>query len=378
MCSSASSSISSPSPPRPAGRVGERALASARARSSGSSGSSRNSVERLSKAEVNEKYGFSVVAPTRTSRPSSTCGSSASCWVLLNRCTSSRNRIVPWPCSPSRSLARSTTSRTSFTPALTALIGSNALSVAPAMSRAIVVLPVPGGPQRITEERRSPSISARSGRPGASRSRWPTTSSSVRGRSRAASGGFGGQPLLRRRRKEIRRHPLDPTPQAILASRVSPGSSPDAKTTEVRTSVGPSASARGRARRAARGRAAPGAPVSGSAPDCVFGKAMTSRMFSSPASSATSRSTPNAKPGVRRRAVAERVEQEPEARLRLLGLDAEQARRSAAARPASGSARCPSRAPTRSARGRTPASARRAGHRPTPSRAGRGPRDAAS
>ena len=94
----------------------------------------------------------------------------------------------PWPRSPSRFRARSTTSRTSFTPALTALIGSNALSVAPAMRRAIVVLPVPGGPHRITEERRSPSISARSGRPGASRSRWPTTSSSVWGRRRAAKG----------------------------------------------------------------------------------------------------------------------------------------------------------------------------------------------
>ena len=39
-----------------------------------------------------------------------------------------------------------------------------------------------------------------------------------------------------------------------------------------------------------------GAPVSGSAPDWVFGKAMTSRMFSSPTSSATNRSIPMAKP----------------------------------------------------------------------------------
>jgi hypothetical protein len=40
----------------------------------------------------------------------------------------------------------------------------------------------------------------------------------------------------------------------------------------------------------------PGASVSGSAPDCVFGKAMTSRMLSSPARMATRRSMPTAKP----------------------------------------------------------------------------------
>ena len=35
------------------------------------------------------------------------------------------------------------------------------------MSRAMVVLPVPGGPQRITDDSRSASMSARSGLPGA-------------------------------------------------------------------------------------------------------------------------------------------------------------------------------------------------------------------
>ena len=45
---------------------------------------------------------FSVVAPISTISPSSTAGSSVSCWALLNRCTSSRNRIVPVPRSPSR------------------------------------------------------------------------------------------------------------------------------------------------------------------------------------------------------------------------------------------------------------------------------------
>ena len=56
------------------------------------------------------------------------------------------------------------------------------------MTRASVVLPVPGGPHRITELSRSASTNVRSGRPGPSRCGWPTMSSSVVGRSRSASG----------------------------------------------------------------------------------------------------------------------------------------------------------------------------------------------
>ena len=91
-----------------------------------SSGSSRNSVLRLRSGGLTSKNGFSVVAPIRVSVPSSTAGSSASCCDFENRWISSRNRIVPRPCSPSRCRARSMTSRTSLTPAVTALICSNA------------------------------------------------------------------------------------------------------------------------------------------------------------------------------------------------------------------------------------------------------------
>lgn len=77
--------------------------------------------------------------------------------------------MVAWPRSPRRLRARSTTSRTSLTPAVTAERVSKALAVVAAMTLARVVLPVPGGPQRMTEERRSASIRARRGRPGASR-----------------------------------------------------------------------------------------------------------------------------------------------------------------------------------------------------------------
>src|SRR5205823_2998756 len=78
--------------------------------------------------------------------------------------------------------------RTSFTPAVTADMVTNSLLVARAISMASVVLPVPGGPHRITDDSRSASIRLRSGLPGASSFSCPTTSSSVSGRIRAARG----------------------------------------------------------------------------------------------------------------------------------------------------------------------------------------------
>ena len=95
---------------------------------------------------------------------------------------------MPWPRWPRRSSARAEASRTSFTVAVTADSCSNAFDVVRAMSWAMVVFPVPGGPQRITDDNRSAWISARSGRPAPRRCSWPTTSSSEVGRRRAASG----------------------------------------------------------------------------------------------------------------------------------------------------------------------------------------------
>src|SRR3954454_11667055 len=48
-------------------------------------------------AELTSKNGFSVVAPTRNTRPSSTAGSSVSCCALLKRWISSRKKIVGSP-----------------------------------------------------------------------------------------------------------------------------------------------------------------------------------------------------------------------------------------------------------------------------------------
>ena len=55
----------------------------------------------------------------------STAGSSASCWALLKRCTSSMNRTVWLPVSPSSVRAASMAPRTSLTPADTADSSTN-------------------------------------------------------------------------------------------------------------------------------------------------------------------------------------------------------------------------------------------------------------
>ena len=95
---------------------------------------------------MTSKYGFSVVAPISVTVPSSTAGSSASCWALLKRWISSRKRIVRCPCAPSRSRAAAITSRTSFTDADTAESSSKTAPVELAITRARVVFPLPGGP----------------------------------------------------------------------------------------------------------------------------------------------------------------------------------------------------------------------------------------
>ncbi len=84
------------------------------------SGSSVSSSDRDSNGATTAKNGFSVVAATSVTRPFSTAGSSASCWVLVKRCTSSMNNTVRAPETASVSRASSIAARTSFTPAVTA------------------------------------------------------------------------------------------------------------------------------------------------------------------------------------------------------------------------------------------------------------------
>src|SRR3569623_1133834 len=143
---------------------------------------------RESNALFNSTEGSSVVAPMKVSVPSSTKGRKASCCALLKRCTSSTNRIVARPDCTRTCLASSTAARTSFTPASTAEMLKNCACTRRAMSRASVVLPVPGGPHRIIEWMRPCSIASRSGLPGPRRWVWPAYSSRSRGRMRSASG----------------------------------------------------------------------------------------------------------------------------------------------------------------------------------------------
>ena len=104
------------------------------------------------------KCGFSVVAPTNDTQRFSTPGSSASCWVLLNRCTSSTKSTVSVPPFASARRAPAMTSRTSLTPAETAEISTKRRFVCRLINEAIVVLPVPGGPHSNRVSGWSPSM----------------------------------------------------------------------------------------------------------------------------------------------------------------------------------------------------------------------------
>ena len=142
---------------------------------------------RESKALLTSNEGFSVVAPMKVSSPDSTCGKNASCCDLLNRCTSSTNRMVCRPCLR-RICACSTTSRISFTPDNTAESATKCASNECATSRASVVLPTPGGPQNIMECIRRWANATASGCPSPSKCFCPITSDKFCGRRRSASG----------------------------------------------------------------------------------------------------------------------------------------------------------------------------------------------
>ena len=144
-------------------------------------------MQRESRAAFTSNDGFSVVAPIRMMLPFSTKGRKASCCALLKRWISSTNTMVR---SPKRRFcsACSMTARISRMPLVTALKSTKADFVRLAMMRASVVFPTPGGPQKIREGTRSPSMRRRSTFPSPRSCSWPANSSSVRGRMRLASG----------------------------------------------------------------------------------------------------------------------------------------------------------------------------------------------
>ncbi len=89
---------------------------------------------------------------------------------------------------PRASRAALIAARTSAVPELTAESCSSRAPVSPAIARASVVLPDPGGPQKIIENSSPRCTAARKTVPGPTISCWPTNPSSDRGRMRAASG----------------------------------------------------------------------------------------------------------------------------------------------------------------------------------------------
>ena len=129
--------------------------------------------------------------------PSSITGRKLSCWARLKRWISSTKSSV-WRPLPRRSRAASNTFFRSATPEKIAEICSKARSVSPASSRATVVLPVPGGPQKIIEpsepERdhaRQRAVRRRSGAP----ARRPRPGSpAAAGRPAARRSGSGASP----------------------------------------------------------------------------------------------------------------------------------------------------------------------------------------
>ena len=112
---------------------------------------STNTLERDSRAAFTSNDGFSVVAPTSTISPASTRGRKASCCALLNRWISSMNTIVRRPVVRISRSASAMTSRISLMPDSAALNDTKRALVISAMIRASVVLPVPGGPQRMMD-----------------------------------------------------------------------------------------------------------------------------------------------------------------------------------------------------------------------------------
>ncbi len=91
---------------------------------------------------------------------------------------------------PAAFSAANITALISLMPDITAENSMKVACVSAAMILASVVLPVPGGPQKIIEVGSSCAMASESGLPGPSRCSCPTNSSRVRGLMRSASGAW--------------------------------------------------------------------------------------------------------------------------------------------------------------------------------------------
>ena len=252
-------------------------------------GSRRHSVARLSSGEFTEKNGFSVVAPMRTTRPSSTAGSSASCCALLKRWTSSMKRMVP------RSVLPEAAAGVVDGLAHVGHAGAHRREGHERLGRRAGHHRREGG---LARARGSPQDRPRSAgpvRPGRAAARPARPDGAGRPCRRACAA--AGAPPAGRGREGARRPPAAKRSRGPAPGPRVPRPARHVLLPRPPVPVSPlPARPAARARGMPRGASALGAPVMGSVPDWVFGKAMTSRMFSSPASSATKRSTPTANP----------------------------------------------------------------------------------
>lgn len=126
---------------------------------------------------------------------------------MLNLWISSMKRMVLRSSMPSASLAFWTASSMSFFPAVVALICTNREWVVLAMTWAMVVFPVPGGPYRMSEPILSARIALERSLSGPIMCSCPTTSSRVRGLMRLARGASRSRtPFLVYSNRSMSRH----------------------------------------------------------------------------------------------------------------------------------------------------------------------------
>ena len=126
------------------------ARVSSASRASVESGRKTSTRARDKSDALSSNEGFSVVAPMSVIEPSSITGRKESCCARLKRWISSTNNSVPRPCER-RVRAASKIFFNSATPVWIAETWTKASLRAAPISRATVVLPLPGGPQKIIE-----------------------------------------------------------------------------------------------------------------------------------------------------------------------------------------------------------------------------------
>ena len=182
-----------------------------------------------------------MVAPNSTMSPLSTNGRNASCCALLKRWTSSTKSTVRRPVLARSRLAPSITARASLTPESTAEKVTNSASQALASTRASVVLPLPGGPQKTREGSSPRATSCRSTPPCPTRRLLPhdliegarphTLRQRGPGREPARSSPKGNLPLKSRPPSRSPKARCRPTaPRVSTLSRACQRSSPEQKT----------------------------------------------------------------------------------------------------------------------------------------------------